>query len=73
MMGWIASRAYRIGHGPVNSPSRVEEPAGFDGERVTPAGQIVTKAWPAFTIPRDGRTVYATKREAARSLTDHIR
>jgi hypothetical protein len=65
-MGWIPATAYRIGHGAVSSPIKVDEPAGFTGERVTPSDQTPSKAFPLFTVPRNNRTVYATKREATR-------
>lgn len=62
-MGWVPATAYRIGAGAVNDPIAVDEPAGYEGERVTPSGQIKSKAGP-FTIERRGRTVYATRIEA---------
>lgn len=65
MDGWILSKGYRMGVGEIVRPLRVEEPAGYEGERLTPAGQVYKKPEHKFTISRDGRTVYKTKREAA--------
>lgn len=65
-MGWIPCRAFRIGVGSIATAEQVEEPAGFTGEWVTPCGQLVTKRRPAFRIAREGRPVYATRREAMR-------
>ncbi len=61
--GWIVSRPYRLGVGPVAMASRVCEPAGFTGDRLTIYNPGGNPKW-AVTFSRNGRTVFLTKREA---------
>ena len=58
-MGWIKSKSYRLGEGEVFAPQEVEEPAGYQGELITPAGQGHRKD--KLRIYRKGREVLARK------------
>ena len=58
-MGWIKSKVYRLGAGEIFKPQEVEEPGGYDGKLVTPAGQGNRKD--KLRIYRKGREVLARK------------
>lgn len=61
-MGWMEGIGFRIGTGRVASPHHVKEPAGYEGERVTPVGSMMK-----ITIPRNDRKVFATEKEAMKA------
>tara|TARA_Y100000593_G_scaffold5891_1_gene11436 strand:+ start:640 stop:873 length:234 start_codon:yes stop_codon:yes gene_type:complete len=60
--GWIVCAAYRVGVGSVLTATRVYEPAGFKGKKITIYCPLNYK-W-AVSVSRKGRTVFSTKREA---------
>ena len=63
-MGWIRARAYRMGVGSVYAPIQVEEPPGYTGRTLTPAGQDRPND-DKLRIMRNGRIVYASKPKRA--------
>ena len=69
-MGWIVTRSWSIREGKSTiSFAPMEEPAGFQGERITPSGQSPKDKANWFTIPRAGRIVHS-KRGALRAAEE---
>ena len=73
-MGWMSRRGYSIRlRRSVDTWMEVEEPCGFSGDRVTPAGQYHPPAL-RFTVPRRGGTVFAApQRRLVRGVTRSTR
>ena len=61
--GWIASRAYRLGVGPVAMATRVCEAAGYTGNKLTAYDPDGHPKW-VVRFSRGDRTVFSTKRAA---------
>ncbi|TAM91147.1 hypothetical protein EPN42_04610 [bacterium] len=68
-MGWIAGTAWVIGQGVVNSPLRIVEPSGYQGDVVHTYGQ--TADGRHLGLRRKGRRVYRTRAEAFRAQERH--
>ena len=65
--GFMVSPCFRIGVGSGVGVQQVREPAGYEGERVTPWPQPQHDAsGDYFTIPRSGHVIVATRAEAKR-------
>lgn len=69
-MGWIATRTTSLTHGLLDDQVEVEEEPGFTGARVTPTGQRHNAREFKFTVPRRGRTVWATRDEAVNAFEE---
>lgn len=54
-MGYITAKCWRIGQGHKQTTIEVEEPAGFAGEWITPAGQVNQKR--KFRVKRCQREI----------------
>ena len=70
--GWIASRPYRLGVGPVATASRVCEPAGYTGDKLTIYDPDGHPKW-VVRFSRGDRTVFPTKREAIAAAKNSIK